>query len=246
MLTRVRIGLGPPSPSPPGQARDVFGVLDNWALRAEAAIIERPDRTAGGPLTVALQRYVVIAPLAIAPLVHVHAGLEAAVSTPWLDDHGAPPRRGLQIADGVETELAQNGWSVRPFSPYLRGDFSVCRALHAELGLAPEVFVLPGGETEYDVRFHGELGFSLTCSRTGIGRHVAFSAAYAGRARLHDQDQPTAYHDQLSFGVQIDIPTDHVDGVVAGFVAWEPRHAEYTMVGVRLQLSLSSWFRRSR
>lgn len=128
--------------------------LTDYQLRIRDEVFAGGAAPVGGPLTGAVQRYFPIAPLAISPLLYAHAGVEAAISTPWLSGRFVTPVRTIQVVDGVDSELAGNGWSLRPVAAYFRGDFLACRSASAEVGIEPEAFVPAVGANEYGTRFH--------------------------------------------------------------------------------------------
>ena len=199
------------------------------------------EKTVGGPMTFALQRYSPFAPLAIMPLLHVHTGIEVAIATPWLSDRFLIPPPTLQVLSGVNSELAGNGWSLRPFSPYLRGDFLACRSVYVETGLAPELFIPALGPNEYDVRFRVAFGLSFACPHVpgSVLHHVALVVDYRDRVPLPTDARPAAYFDALSAALQIDVPSI-LDLMVQPFITLAP-HASWTdfaMFGVRLQLGI--------
>jgi hypothetical protein len=199
-----QLGLGPIESS--GQVADVIGPLRYYALRVRGSIVSAHDGTVAGPLTIGLQRYSPLEPLAINPLVHAHLGIEAQLATPWLSDDTTVPPRALSIVDSADTELSRSGWSLRPVSMYVRGDFLACRSWYVELGLAPEMFVPTGQSAEYDVRFHGALGRSFACLHQGdsLGHHLAFQVEYRGRGRLYSPAGAADYHDGLAVALQVD------------------------------------------
>jgi len=238
-LYRFQLGLGPHAVD--GQLAEIFGWLARYGLRARWDIVDpSPGSALAGPLTIALDRYHEVAPLDIAPLVHVHAGVEIALASPWLSGRDVIPPPTLRTLDGVDAELAGNGFSLRPLTPYVRLDFLACRSIYFETGGGPEVFVAtqPGTPTAYDARFFVGAGFSLACThaRDSIFHHVVLSAEYRGRLLLYAGASPTDYHDMASAGLQIDLGPV----TVAGFAAMDPglSPADYRILGVRLQYGL--------
>lgn len=223
-----------------GMAHDAFGFLDGYALRVRQTLIasNTGDDTHAGPLTLALQRFVPIAPLQIAPLLTVNFGVEAAVSTPWLGDSARAAPAVLGQVTAVDTELAQNGWSLRP-SGFFRFDFLVCRSFYLELGAGPEAFVptSPQQATEYDLRYHVAFGANLGCRgrEDSVSRHVTVVVEYRGRERLYQAGAPADYHDQLAGALQY-----HWTHVALGaFAAYDPLFTTRdAMIGGRLEIVL--------
>ena len=146
-----------------------------------------------------------------------------------------------QAGQVIDRELAGNGWSLRPLSGYGRIDFMVCRNWYAEIGGAPEVFVStqPGGTTEYDLRGHLGLGFSLACSHSeeSLFRHIALALEYRARGRLYSADASPAYYETISAALQFDWRLI----TIGAFYAVDPAKIEnYRTIGVRLQVGLGA------
>lgn len=205
------------------------------ALRARFSVADvTKDDMLAGPLTFGLQRYMAIAPLAISPLLHVHAGFEVAVSTPWLEGREVVPPSPIHAASLVDTELASNGWSLRPFSTYFRLDLLLCRSIYGEAGVAPEAFVptMSGDRsTEYGLRVHAAGGISLAClhERDGWLRGLDLVLEYRGRARLYKSGDPSSYYNTVNFEVQHRGPTTY--GISVFSNCWT-----FIGLGIRVQL----------
>jgi hypothetical protein len=245
-LMRFRVMLGPPT-FDLGQVRDIMGGLGRYAFRVEGMLVGSESTTYGGPLTFALQRYSPAAPISIAPLIDLHSGIELAMATPWVADHGHALPRALAVVNGVDTELVESGWSLRPLSTYVRLDAFVCRFQHLEAGLAPELFVPDVGADQAHLRFHVEAGVNFGCNRkSSAWRHVGLDLGYRGRVRLHADSLPVDYAQQLSLGLQLDFTSSYLDGVLALFVADDPSQRDTTLIGARLQLGFGGFFRRHR
>jgi hypothetical protein len=149
--------------------------------------------TSGGasryaPLTVAVQRIFLPGRLEVAPLIHAHLGIEAAVSTPWLDGRRQAPPVAYQKLYAVDTELSDNGYSMRPFGAYVRADLQVCRNMFLETGLSPELFVPTevGRSNDYNLRWHVSFGGNFACSGdpTSWLRPLGYAVEVRGRSRL--------------------------------------------------------------
>lgn len=189
------------------EVRDLYDrySLDDYQFRLRHELFAGEQSENGGPLTFALQRYLPISRLAIDPLVFAHVGIEAALSTPWLSGREVVPVAAVQILDGPDTELADNGWSIRPASAYLRADFLACRSESVELGLEPEAFVPLDRRNEYGVRFHVAAGFSLGCQGNMSPYAPKITLEYRGRVRMYAGDDGVDYRDNLGMGVQLDL-----------------------------------------
>lgn len=219
------------------ELRDVLAVFEPYELRLRSTTVHSSAGVQQGPLTIGLQRYFPFEPVSITPLAYAHLGVEAVISSPWLSDRHATPPPAVRIVNGVDTELAQNGWSLRPVSAYLRADFLACRSAFADLGAAPEAFVPTTGATEYDVRFHVAWGWSFGCADRVAARRPKVSFEYRGRARLHAGDAPPDYRDSLGLGLQYDLG----GFVVQALGSTDPgQHMlDYWMLGLRLQFGLA-------
>jgi hypothetical protein len=224
-----------------GRLADIVRWVDDYSLRIRLNLVIPGDEehAIGGPMTVALQRYLVSEPLSIGRLLSLHVGLEAALATPWFAGRMRPPPTILTSLNAVDTEMARNGWSIRPLAGYVRFDFLACRNLSTEAGASPELFVptQPDSPREYNLRFHWRGGLSFACSNRADSwsHHLAVALEYRGRARLYSDDAPVAYYHLLSPALQYDFPqatvTAFVDLVPYGF---ELRHG-YRTIGVRAQ-----------
>jgi len=193
------------SPNPDNrELRDLLAPSASYAFRARAGLFTSSSKgTQGGPLTFALQRYFPMDMVVLSSLADAHVGVEAALSTPWVSGRHLVPPGTLRIVDGVDTELAQNGWSLRPVSMYVRGDFLACRSFFLDLGAGPEVFVPTTGPTEYDLRLHAASGWSLGCGSCSASCPKV-TAEYRARVRMHANDAPVASWNSIGLGVQFD------------------------------------------
>jgi hypothetical protein len=158
-----------------------------------------------GPLTVGLQRYFDVDAVVLTTAADAHIGIEAAFSTPWLSGQHTLPPAPVRIGHGVDTELTQSGWSLRPVSAYFRGDFLACRSFFLDVGAAPEWFAPTTGANEFDLRFHVATGWSFGCTAKAAGYYPKFTAEYRGRTRLHADDAPVGYWDSVGAGLQFDM-----------------------------------------
>jgi hypothetical protein len=246
-LFKYRLELGPPTAD--GLVGTLLGGAENFAFRTELAQVayETPSgssTSAAGPMTFALQHYSPFPILNIIPLVHLHVGIETAVATHWLSARYLVPPAALRTIAGVDTELANNGWSLRPFSPYLRADFTACRDLYFELGVAPELFIPTDHSAEYDLRYHVAGGASLACQHPGGRsrlRHVALTGEYRGRLQLYAGSLPFEYRDSLAIALQVDVPTKVVNLTFQVFAEDAPSLSwwTYRAAGVRLQVGFN-------
>ncbi|HEX3476943.1 MAG TPA: hypothetical protein VHT91_18090 [Kofleriaceae bacterium] len=213
---------------------DILRLFEPYQLRIRSATFRGPDGWDQGPLTVGMQRYFPIDHVAFLPLAYAHFGVETVVSTPWLSGRHVIPPTAVRIVDAVDTELAQNGWSLRPVSGYVRADFLACRSFFGELGAAPELFVPASGPDEYDARFHVAFGWSFGCVDRIVPRRPKLSVEYRGRVRLHADDLPIRYRDSLGVGLQVDFGPLVVQILASTDLVEQP--LSYGMLGVRLQL----------
>jgi hypothetical protein len=205
-LTTLQAGVGPMKHSR-SQLKQTLSWMHDYSLRVRATALDLyDDARTFGPITVALQRYIRVEPVAIAPLLHLHYGVEAAISSPWASGRMAAPNDSIRNAMGVETELVSNGWSLRPASAYVRLDFLMCRSISAQLGVAPEAFVATeaGLDNEYGVRFHFVGGFSLACieKRNSWTKNLDVVVEYRGRARLYSDDAAPDIFNELGLELQ--------------------------------------------
>jgi hypothetical protein len=212
---------------------DILRLFEPYQLRFRSATFRGPDGWDQGPLTLGVQRYFPIDHVAFLPLAYAHFGVETVVSTPWLSGRHVIPPTAVRIVDAVDTELAQNGWSLRPVSGYVRADFLACRALFGELGAAPELFVPVSGPDEYDARLHVALGWSFGCIDRVAPRRPKLTVEYRVRLRLHAGDMPILYRDSLGVGLQFDFGPLVVQVLASTDLADQP--LSYGMLGVRLQ-----------
>lgn len=216
------------------EVRDLYREyhLPDYQLRVRHEIFAGAEKRNGGPFTFAVQRYLPISHLAIDPLIYAHVGVEAALSTPWISGSDVLPIAAVQILDGPSTELADNGWSVRPLSVYLRADALVCRSWAGEVGLEPEVFVPVDRRNEYGTRFRVAAGLSLGCNGNMSPHAPKLTFEYRGRVRMYADGDPVAYRDTLAAGVQFDLGF----AMIQAFYKADPgRFAQAAAFGVRLQ-----------
>lgn len=191
---------------PSREVSDVYARYDltSYQFRIRDEVFAGAEHANGGPMTFAVQRYFPISQLAISPLVFAHVGVEAAISTPWLSGSDAVPIRAIYILDGPDTELADNGWSLRPAAVYFRGDFLACRSESIDIGIEPEAFVPVGRVREYGTRFHVAAGVSLGCHGNMSPHAPKITVEYRGRIRMYAGDSDVAYRDNLAAGIQYD------------------------------------------
>jgi hypothetical protein len=213
---------------------DILRLFENYQLRIRSTTFRGPDGWDQGPLTLGMQRYFPIDHISFLPLAYAHFGVETVVSTPWLSGRRVIPPTAVRIVDAVDTELAQNGWSLRPVSGYIRADFLACRSFFADLGAAPELFVPASGPNEYEARFHVAFGWSFGCVDRVVPRRPKLSVEYRGRVRLHVNDLPIWYRDSLGIGLQVDFGPLVAQVLASTDLIEQP--LSYGMLGVRLQL----------
>ncbi|HSR97852.1 MAG TPA: hypothetical protein VLM79_12415 [Kofleriaceae bacterium] len=204
LTSQLAVGLPTASRHELREIYDAYHLAD-YQLRVRSDLFGGSGAATGGPMTVALQRYFPISPLAISPLLYAHFGLEAALSTPWLSGRFLSPHPTIQVLDGVDTELASDGWSLRPASVYFRGDFLACRSLSGELGLEPEAFVPASTANEYGTRFHVALGWSWGCHGNMSPRAPKIAFEYRGRVTMYAGAQSPSYRDSLGVALQVDL-----------------------------------------
>jgi hypothetical protein len=193
---------------PPGNSRDLKEIsapIFPYALRVRGAAFHAANDWLMGPLTVGLQRYFAVDAVVLTTAADAHIGIEAAFSTPWLSGRHTLPPAPVRIGHGVDTELTQSGWSLRPVSAYFRGDFLACRSFFLDVGAAPEWFAPTTGANEFDLRFHVATGWSFGCTAKADGYYPKFTAEYRGRTRLHADDAPVGYWDSVGAGLQFDM-----------------------------------------
>jgi hypothetical protein len=198
-----QMGLGPGTDSD----QPVPWPID-YSLRIRGAVIETTAGASVGPLTFGLQRLFSFDPLSVAPLLDVHAGIEVAVATPWLSGRTISPPSALQVMNAVDTELAGNGWSLRPAEVYLRADLLACRNLYLEAGVSPQVFLPtePGRTNEVDLGWRADFGLSFACKHRSDSflHHLAAVLGVRGLGRLYAADEPPAHHATASVALQYD------------------------------------------
>jgi len=227
-----QLSLGAPAPGD----RDLYDILEQfqpYQLRIRSTTFHAPEGWEQGPLTVGVQRYFRIDHVSFLPLAYAHFGVETVVSTPWLSGRHVTPPTAVHIVDAVDTELAQNGWSLRPVSGYVRADFLACRSFFGEAGVAPELFIPTSGANEYDARIHAAIGWSFGCESRVVRSPPKFSLEYRVRLRMYAGDSGVAYHDSLGFGLQFD-----GGGLVVQVLAStdvSDHWLSYGMLGLRLQ-----------
>lgn len=204
-LATVQAALGPIAFEEP-HLRTLLSWIRHNSVRVRATAVGVLDDRQVGPLTFAFRHYVVVDALDIAPLLHVHLGVETAVSTPWLSSRLAVPGDAIRTAMAVDTELASNGWSLRPMSVYVRADLLLCRSIYLEAGVAPEAFVptLAGAQTEIGMRFHAGFGASFACvhDRDSWTKNLGAVVEYRGRTRLYSGDAGPDLFGNISLELQ--------------------------------------------
>jgi hypothetical protein len=231
--TWFQVGLGPSRWKLPFRGARV-GEKERWTLRGRFGFITDGDAdTTWGPLTLAAQRITVHEILAVPPMIHVQSGIEIAVSTPWLSDRRLDPAALGATAYSADTELAGNGWSLRPATVHARFDVLVCRSLHAEVGAGPEVFrstLDPARGIDIGVRWRFSVGFSLACpARPTPLADITVSLQYNARALLYNRAADPTYDDALQFALQWQL-----DAVaIAAFSTVDAR-----IFGLRMELEL--------
>jgi hypothetical protein len=233
LTSQLAIGLPTPTHRELSDIYELYHLTD-YQLRVRNEVFSGGGAASGGPMTLALQRYFSIPPLAISPLLYAHVGLEAAVSTPWLSGRFVTPPRAIQVLDGVDTELARDGWSVRPASAYVRGDFLACRSASIELGIEPEAFVPAVGAHPYGVRVHAAGGLSLGCKGSMSPHAPKIALEYRGRATLYEAGGASSYRDSLGAGVQLDFAWFVLQLLYKTDPGSAMRH--YGAIGLRLQI----------
>lgn len=208
--------------------------LSTFQVRMRGEVFRTAEDWLGGPMTFAAQRYFAIDPLAISPLVFAHVGIDVAFATPWVSGRADTPPATVQVLNGVDTELARNGWSLRPVTAYFRADFLACRSWYAELGAGPEAFVPTAGATEYDTRVRAAAGFSLGCHGNVSEYAPKLQVEYRGRIRMYAADASPDYRDQIGGGLQFDLGAFVLQVFYAADLG--SKMADYATVGARLQL----------
>jgi hypothetical protein len=216
---------------------DIFRIFTPYGARVRTALLHTSSGYMWAPLTVGFQDNVPIVPIAMMPLLYAHFGVETVVSTPWLSGQNEMPPRPLRNVNAVDTELSENGWSLRPVSAYLRADFLACRSFYAELGAAPELFVPNVGDDEYYLRYHAAVGWSFGCDNRVEAYPPKVSIEYRGRFLLHAGERPQAYDDAVGLGIQF----DWGPVVFQPFATTNPgvNTPQYWEVGLRLQVGLA-------
>lgn len=240
----VQLAFGPKPMSAQAERvfDDVWGWLDDYALRLRWTHVMMGDGASReAPLTIAVQRFLVAKPFEALPLLHLHLGLETSFATPWLGDRKSAPPIAYRKLYGVDTELAHNGYSVRPLGAYVRGDLFFCRNLFLEAGLAPELFLpTEGGDrpNEYDLRWHVSFGWNFACSSDPVSwrRPLAVSFEVRGRSVLSVNDDPER-RALDSVALQYHLGKQWVINVFGSRATGVPL-SQYFAAGVRLQFGL--------
>lgn len=231
-LVTAQVGIGPAA-FDEIHTQAVLGWMRNYSFRVRATATDVFEQRRWGPLTLAITRYLPVEPLAIAPLLYLHLGIETAVSTPWASGRHDLPPDAIGTAMNIDTELASNGWSLRPASAYVRADLLLCRSIAMEVGAGPEAFVptVPNARTEYDVRFHALFGISFACvhERDSWWKNLDAVIEYRGRAKLYSGDAPPNIFSETSLELQ------HRGKLTYGaFISTNIR--SFLGVGLRLQM----------
>jgi hypothetical protein len=218
------------------ELREIYDAyhLNDYQLRVRNDLFGGSGAAVGGPMTLAIQRYFPVAPLAISPLLYAHFGLEAALATPWLSGRFVTPHPTIQSLDGVDTELASDGWSLRPVSTYFRGDFLACRSVSGEIGFEPEAFVPAMAAREYGTRFHVAAGWSFGCHGNMSPYAPKIALEYRGRVTMYAAGQSPSYRDSLGVAVQLDLAWFAVQLFYRSDPGSAMAHA--AAIGLRLQI----------
>nr|HEX4316759.1 hypothetical protein [Kofleriaceae bacterium] len=185
-----------------------------------------------GPMTFVFQHYIPIQHVTLAPLADAHLGVEFAASTPWLSGRNIAIPTTVREVDSTATELARDGWSVRPVTGYLRGDFLVCRSVHVEIGAGPEVFSPAQGTNEYDLRTYVAAGASLGCSNAATDYLPKLEVEYRQRHRLYADNTGYALFQNLGVALQEDVGPF----IFELFAAADPSAQQYRQLGIRVQV----------
>jgi hypothetical protein len=204
----LQLGLGPSRWKLPFRGASM-GELDRWSGRARIGLVVPDGRgTSFAPLTLGAQRISVYDTLSAAPLIHLQTGIELAISTPWLSDRRLDPGETGAAVHSADTELVDNGWSLRPLSWHVRADALACRSIYVEVGVGPELFrstAHPERGADYGLRWHTGGGVSLACP--ALTRRflddLTVVVQYSARALLYNRDDGAAYADRLLFALQL-------------------------------------------
>jgi hypothetical protein len=229
-----------------GHARRIFGDafrwLERYSVRARwSEVLTQDGSHRAAPLTLALHRYLIAEPFELAPLVHIHAGITATLSTPWLGGRSEAPPVAMTALHAVDTELSDNGFSIRP-GGYVRADLVLCRNKYLEAGIEPELFVPTRDDraTSYLLRYHVAIGTSLRCSNDPLSVLRPLTLAYElrARARLYADDVDGNHRTLHALALQYGFPRGIV---VAASVAHGlgDAAAGYTSVGITLQFGIA-------
>jgi hypothetical protein len=187
-----------------------FGWLARWSLRTRLTLMRSDgNEWLAGPLTLAGQRFWSFNLAGAIPLVVLQSGIESAISTPWLrlGDASLPP--GVRATHAADSELVETGWSARPLGVHLRADLLACRSIHAEVGVAAELFKSTAElqrATAVAARWHAATGFSLACvhRRNRLINDVTVSVQWRARMIAWRGDEGSGYADGWTFGIDLD------------------------------------------
>ncbi len=218
-----------------------LGPLDHWMGRIRGGMVYGGDRGwVAAPLTFAVQRLSDYEILALAPVAHVQSGIEIALSTPWLSNRKSDPGPSFAALHGPDSELAGNGFSLRPLSWHIRVDIPACRSYHFEAGLGSEVFRSTEDSSlplDIGLRWHASLGLSPACAhqRNVFFNDLTMAFQYRGRAIVYREPlAPTSNHN-LSLILQYQ--ANSVAFAIYGGA--DPASiADYLMMGFRMQIRL--------
>lgn len=204
----LQVGAGPSRWKLPFRGASM-GELDRWTLRGRFGFLVPDDGDAAwAPLTLAAQRFSVYDTLSTLPLIHLQSGLELAISTPWLSGRDLDPGSLGASVYTADTELARNGWSVRPASWHARADLLLCRSMHLEAGAGPEVFRSTRAAdrergVDLGLRWRFSVGLSFACpDRSTPLADVTASMQYSARALLYNREAASTYDDRMQFALQ--------------------------------------------
>jgi hypothetical protein len=239
-LYTLQLGLAPTHWN--GKLDEMFGWTKRYGAHARFTIVDSAMQGwQGGPMTIGVHRYWPIAPLELAPLLHIHTGLSFTVATPWLSGRMETSPAVLQVTNGVNTELRDNGWSLRPLELYGRFDFLACRAIHVEAGGSPEAFVATAGSqpTSYNLRGRFEVGVSLGCPHTAhsVLAPLGVMLEYHGRTRLYQAGAAVAYYDEIAAGLQYNLGRL----LIGAFYSTSPSESMFQYNAVTARVQVGFW-----
>jgi hypothetical protein len=180
--------------------------LDQWSLRGRFGMFVDGEERTWAPITLAAQRISVHDVLRVPQYIHFQTGVEVAISSPWLSGRDVDPSAAGGPVFTADTELARNGWSVRPLSAHARIDVLICRSLHLEGGIGPELFrsvTEPARGNDFGLRWHASIGTSFACPVRSLPlSNLTWSVQYSARALLYNRDAPATYDDRALAALQ--------------------------------------------